>query len=104
MNDFLEFSPTANEATQKCKHVVKLLSLGRFNLTKFVSNDPEILQQIEQNSVCQSNDGKQLPNTEELSHVLCLKWNHHADTLMAPIWADPGLLVGVFCRKRRLWQ
>ena len=50
MNDYLEFSPTANEATQKCNHVVKLLSLGGFNLTKFVSNDPEILQQIEPNS------------------------------------------------------
>ena len=82
MDDYLESSPTADEATQKAKDLVKLLSLGGFNLTKFVSNDRNILQQIEPNSERQPNDGKQLPTTEESSHVLGLKWNHDSDTLV----------------------
>ena len=73
MDDYLESSPTADEATQKAKDLVKLLSLGGFNLTKFVSKDRNILQQIKPNSECQPNDGKQLPTTEESSHVLGLK-------------------------------
>ena len=82
MDDYLESSPTADEATQKAKDVVKLLSLGGFNLTKFVSNNQNILQQIEPNSECQPNDCKQLPTTEESSHVSGLKWNHVSDTLV----------------------
>ena len=45
MDDYLESSPTAKEATQKAKDLVTLLSLGGFNLTKFLSNDPNNLQQ-----------------------------------------------------------
>ena len=82
MNDYLKSSPTAAEATQGAKDLVKLLSLGGFNLTKFVSNNPNILQQIETNSECQPNGGTQLPTTEESSHVLGLKWKHDSDTLV----------------------
>ena len=82
MDDYLESSPTANAATQKAKDLVKLLSLGRLNLTKFVSNDPNILQQVEPNCECQYLNDKQLPTTEESSHVLGLKWNHDSDTLV----------------------
>ena len=89
MDDYLESSPTADEATQKEKDLVKLLSLGGFNLTKFVSNDRYILQQIEPNSECQPNDGKQLPTTEESPHVLGLKWNHVSDTLVVSRGTTP---------------
>ena len=89
MDDYLESSPTADEATQKAEDLVKLRSLGGFNLTKFVSNDRNILQQIEPNSECQPNDGKQLPTTEESSHVLGLKWNHVSDTLVVSRGTTP---------------
>ena len=89
MDDYLESSLTADEATQKSKDLVKLLSLGGFNLTRFVSNDRNILQQIEPNSECQPNDGKQLPTTEESSHVLGLKWNHVSDTLVVSRGTTP---------------
>ena len=82
MDDYLESSPTAEEATKNATDLVKLLSLGGFNLTKFVSNDHNILQQIEPNSEHQLNDSKQLPTTEESSHVLGLKWNHDSNTLV----------------------
>ena len=38
MEDYLESSPTAEEATKRAKDLVKLRSLGGFNITKFVSN------------------------------------------------------------------
>ena len=89
MDDYVESGPTAEEATQKAKDLVKLLSLCGFNLTKFVSKDPKILQQIDSNSEYQPNDGKQLPTTEESSHVLGLKWNHDSDTLVVSRGTSP---------------
>ena len=80
MDDYLESSPTAEEAIQKAKDLTKLLSIGEFKLTKFMSNDSNILQQIEPNSDSQTNDGKPLLSTEESSHILGLKWNHASDT------------------------
>ena len=62
MDEYLGSSPTVEEATQKANDLVKLLSLGEFNLPKFVSN---FLQQIEPNSECQPNNGRQIPTTEE---------------------------------------
>ena len=37
MDDYLEFSTIFDEAAQKAKDLVKLLSLGGFKLTKLVS-------------------------------------------------------------------
>ena len=89
MDDYLESSPTAEEAAQKAKDLVKMLSIGGFKLTKFVSNDPKILSQIEPDSENQSNDGKQLPTQDESSHVLGLKWNHNSDTLVVSRGTTP---------------
>ena len=47
-----------------------------------MSNDQNILQQIEPKSERQPNDGKQLPTTGESSHVLGLNWNPYSDTLV----------------------
>ena len=69
---------------------MKLLPLGGSNLTKFVSNDHNILQQIEQISERQPSDGKQLPTTEESSHVLGLKWNHDSDTFVVSLGTSPN--------------
>ena len=82
MDDYLEFSPTAEKAIQKAKDLTKLLSIGGFKLTKFMSNYPNILQHIEPNPDSQTNDGNPLLTTEESSHVLGLKWNHASDTLV----------------------
>ena len=50
MADYLESSPTAEEAIQKAKDLTNLLYIGGFKLTKFMSNDSNILQRIEPNS------------------------------------------------------
>ena len=82
MDDHFESSPTAEEAIHKAKELTKLLSIGGFKLAKFMSNDSNILQQIESNSDSQTNDGKPLLTTEESSHVLSLKWNDASDTFV----------------------
>ena len=76
MDDYLQSSPTAEEAIKKAKYLTKLLSVGGF-----MSNDPKILQDIEPNSVSQTNVGKPLLAAEESSHVLGLKWYHASHTL-----------------------
>ena len=50
MNDYLESSPTVSEASSKAKDIVKLLALGGFKLTKFVSKVPSIPVEVEPNS------------------------------------------------------
>ena len=54
-----------------------------------MSNDSNVLQQIEPNSDSQTNDGKPLLTTEESSHVLGLKWNHASDTLVVSRGTTP---------------
>ena len=54
-----------------------------------MSNDSNILQQIEPNSDSQTNDGQPLLTTEESSHVLGLKWNHASDTLVVSRGTNP---------------
>ena len=88
MDDYLESSPTADEAAQKAKDLVKMLSKGGFKLTKFIY-DTKILNRIEPDSENQINDGKQLLKQDESSHVLGLKWNHKSDTLVVSRGTTP---------------
>ena len=89
MDNYLESSPTADEAIQKAKDLTKLLSIGGFKLSKFMSNDSNILQQIESNSDSQTNYGNPLLTTEESSHVLGLNWNHASGTLVVSRGTTP---------------
>ena len=88
MDDYLESSPTAEEATQKAEDLVKLLSLGGFKLTKFLSNVPTIPPQLEADPTSPT-EGKEIPSTENSSHVLGLKLNHNTDTLVVSRGTNP---------------
>ena len=50
MDDYLESSPTVNEATQKAQDLVDILEKGGFKLTKFVSNVPSLVNLVEPKS------------------------------------------------------
>ena len=50
MDDYLESSPTVNEATQKAQDLVDILEKGGFKLTKFVSNVPSLVNRVEPKS------------------------------------------------------
>ena len=79
MDDYLESRPTAEERTRKAEDLLKLLLLGGFKLTKFVSNVPSI--PARKNPI-PATEVKEIPSGEESSHVLGLKWNHATDTLV----------------------
>ena len=84
MDDYLESSPTIEESARKAKDLVQLLSLGCFKLTKFVSKVRNIPPQVETDSKTPT-ETKEIPSTEESSHVLGLKWNHSSDTLVVVV-------------------
>ncbi len=46
MDDDLNSMETRDEALNHCQDLVRLLRLGGFKLTKFISNDPELLRQL----------------------------------------------------------
>ena len=90
MDDYLESSLTVEDATQKAKDLVALLSLGGFKLTKFVSNVPSIPAKLKPDSNAPI-EVKEIPNTEDSSHVLGLKWNHSTDTLVVSRGTKPDV-------------
>ena len=83
MDDYLESSPTVNEATKKAQDLVEMLEKGGFKLTKFVSNVPSLVNNVDPNSqLSTESTEKVLATDEDTSHVLGLKWNHSSDTLV----------------------
>ena len=69
------------KAINRSKELVHLLHLGGFKLTKFVSNVPNLADQIDGSS--QSTEPKVIVSRQEdSSHVLGLKWDHTNDTLV----------------------
>ena len=90
MDDYLESSRTIEEAARKAKDLVNLLSLGSFELTKFVSNVRTIPPQVETNSTTPT-ETKEIPSTEESSPVLGLKWSHSSDTLVVSRGTNPEI-------------
>ena len=82
MDEYLESSPTAIQASKKAEDLVKMLDLGEFKLTKFVSNVPSIPIEVDPSSDNKTTEDEEIPTAEKFSHVLGLKWNHSTDTLV----------------------
>ena len=81
MDDYLSSVESPERALKRSKELVHLLHLGGFKLTKFVSNVPNLGDQIDGSP--QSNDTNVIASSkEESSHVLGLKWDHNNDTLV----------------------
>ena len=90
MDDYLESSPTANEASNKAKDLVKMLAIGGFKLTKFVSNVPSIPIEVDPNRDTRTTEEKEIPTVEKFSHVLGMKWNHSTDTPVVSRGTSPN--------------
>ena len=83
IDDYLDSVDSVERAIQRAKTLTALLKHGGINLTKFVSNIPELGAQINDNS----NESEHKSNTasseeSESSHVLRLRWNHVKNTLV----------------------
>ena len=91
-DDYLESSPTVNEAAKKAQDLVEMLAKGGFKITKFVSNVPSLVNNVDANSqLSTESTEKVLATDEDTSHVLGLKWNHTSDTLVVSRGTTPDL-------------
>ena len=92
MDDYLGCTASIEETVNRCKELITVLKKGGFKLTKFVSNCPEVLNLIHafentQGQVTETNPEttKTIGSSAALpvsSHVLGLKWDHQAETLV----------------------
>ena len=95
MDDYLESIQTVEQATRNAQDLVKLLTFGGFTLTKFVTNVQSIASQIPIGRKLPKNDNKVLPTVENLPHVLGLRWNYRADTLVVSRGLIPDLKTAI---------
>ena len=81
MDDYLDSVESPERALIRSKELVHLLHLSGFKLTKFVSNLPDLADQIDGSA--QSTEPKVIVSSKEESmHVLGLKWDHKNETLV----------------------
>ena len=79
MDDYLDSVESPERALSRSKELVHLLYLGGFKLTKFVSNVPDLADQID-GSAQSTEPNFIVSSKEESMHVLGLKWDHNNDT------------------------
>ena len=92
MDDYLESSPTVNEATKKAQDLVEMLVKGGFKLTKFVSHVPRLINSVDPKSQLPTDSTEKIIATDEdTSHVLGLKWKLSRDTLVVSRGTTPDL-------------
>ena len=82
MDDYMDSMESPDEALKRSRDLVKLLSKGGFKLTKFISNVPGLLEDLEDQSVEVVPKVLGASMEESSSHVLGLKWDHAKDTLV----------------------
>ena len=84
MDDYLESCPTFEEVTRKSQLLVKLLNLGGFSFTYFVSNVPTLLPKLNQDPNLTVGDPKSFTADKAL-HVFGVNWNYRQDTLVVSL-------------------
>ena len=85
MDDYLGSVKNPETALMLSRSLVELLKLGGFNLTKFISNVPNLSSKLNPLKTSANNSKEIITaaiNPETASHVLGLKWNHVTDTLV----------------------
>ena len=85
MDDLLHSTPTVAAALTLGRDLVTLCAKGGFNLTKWLSSDPQVA--LELNKACGNVPAEPPPSSpvvlsDNAAHVLGLKWNFEADTLV----------------------
>ena len=81
MDDYIQSRPTISEAKKVISQTTRCLKNGSFRLTKFVSNEPDVLTEI--SSVDKD-------ETKEIIRVLGQKWNITTDDfVMFPLQQFP---------------
>ena len=73
MHDYIQSHDTVTNATKTVQHLIQSLQEGSFRLTKFVSNEPDVLKNIPTRDIEENNEN---------ARVLGQKWNLKSDTLI----------------------
>ena len=73
MNDYIQSLPTISEAKKIISQTTRCLKNGGFRLTKFVSNEPDVLTEM-------SSDDKD--ETKQIIRFLGQKWNITSDNFV----------------------
>ena len=81
MDDYVDSFASPDKALSARQELVKMLKLGDFKLTKFISNVPNLAQTVDPSTDISPAVKEIKSNTSVASHVLGLKWDHVADTL-----------------------
>ena len=84
MDDFLKSGECIHDLINVSKQLFKLLSNRGFRLTKWVSNNQEILEQLPKNELKFKEKLEQLSDENKFQKVLGLLWNLTSDTLKIP--------------------
>ena len=84
MDDFLKSGECIHNLTNVAKQLFKLLSSRGFRLTKWVSNNQEILEQLPKNELKFNKKLEQLSDENKFQKILGLLWNLTLDTLKIP--------------------
>ena len=82
MDEYQDSMESPDEALKRSRDLVKLLSKGGFKLTKFISNVPGLLEELEDQSVEAVPKVIGASMEESSSHVLGLKWDLTKGTLV----------------------
>ena len=94
MDDLLHASTSADAACSLGKDLITVCSKGGFKLTKWLSNVPEVASKLNiacGNVVPVPSSGLPASFTDHAAHVLGLKWDFNADTLVVSRGTDKPL-------------
>ena len=98
MDDYLGSVKNPETALMLIRSLVELLKLGRFNLTKFISNVPNLSLKLNPPKTSTNNSKEIITaaiNPETASHVLGLNWDHVANTLVVSRGVNRKLKISV---------
>ena len=73
MDDYIQSHDTVTNATKTVQQTIQSLQEGGFRLTKFVSNEPDVLKNIPTHDI---------EENSEIFRVLGQKWNLKSDTII----------------------
>ena len=92
MDDYLDSFENTADALNLSKDLVAMLKLGGFNLTKFVSNVPEVTTALNPDNRESNPSVKDIcKSPDQSSHVLGHRWDHVKDTLVVSRGVDRPL-------------
>ena len=84
IDDYLDSFDTKEEAIETSENVITTLKTGGFRLTKWISNDQEILSALPSGELSPSSINLDLEDTS-IKRVLGILWNPRKDSLQIKV-------------------